>query len=38
VDIIDELIGEVIGDYGVEDDIALLVVHHRGRLPGDVNT
>ena len=38
VDIIDELIGELIGDYGAEDDIALLVVHHTGRLPGDVHT
>ena len=36
VDVIDELIDELIGDHVAEDDIALLVVHHTGRSPGDV--
>ena len=31
VDIIDGLIGELIGDRVAEDDIALLVMHHTGR-------
>jgi hypothetical protein len=29
---------ELINDHVAEDDIALLVVHHTGRLPGDVST
>lgn len=38
VDIIEVLIGELINDHVAEDDIALLVVHHTGRMPGDVST
>jgi Stage II sporulation protein E (SpoIIE) len=38
VDIIEMLIGELINDHVAEDDIALLVVHHTGRMPGDVST
>ena len=38
VDIIEALIGELINDHVAEDDIALLVMHHTGRLPGDAST
>jgi hypothetical protein len=38
VDIIEALIGELINGRVAEDDIALLVIHHTGRLPGDVST
>jgi serine phosphatase RsbU (regulator of sigma subunit) len=38
VDIIEALIGELINGHVAEDDIALLVIHHTGRLPGDVST
>jgi len=38
VDIIEVLIGELINDHVAADDIALLVVHHTGRMPGDVST
>ena len=38
VDIIEVLIGELINDHVAADDIALLVVHHAGRVPGDVST
>ena len=31
VDIVDGLIGELIGDHVAEDDIALLVIHHTGQ-------
>jgi serine phosphatase RsbU (regulator of sigma subunit) len=34
VDIIEVLIGELINDHVAEDDIALLVVHHTGGMPG----
>jgi hypothetical protein len=35
-DIIEALIGELINGHVAEDDIALLVIHHTGRSPGDV--
>ncbi len=38
VDIIEALVGELINDHVAEDDIALLVMHHTGRLPGDAGT
>ena len=38
VDMIEVLIGELINDHVAEDDIALRVVHHTGRMPGDVST
>jgi serine phosphatase RsbU (regulator of sigma subunit) len=37
-DIIEALIGELINGHVAEDDIALLVIHHTGRSPGDVST
>lgn len=38
VDIIEALIGELVNDHVAEDDIALLVLHHTGRSPGDDTT
>ena len=38
VDIIETLLDELIGDHVAEDDIALLVMDHTGRAPGDAST
>ena len=38
VDIIETLLDELIDDHVAEDDIALLVMDHRGRAPGNAST